>query len=219
MHETGPQKVDIDEAEKQIRLIVDDVIGLQKCGEHLFLSLEKYIDWSFAACLATLIWFMGSFDKFKVSGEFYNKYSFILAVLLLLASVFCFGIYRYVLHNRAIIENLFLKSASELLYGFPSWNLPNGEKAYSPKEEQITTIRKNMKNLHDFTDRWGGKRSCALEYGGIIFFLTGLMLAGFCITSLVFNIDEAYVIRSLVVGPKITLHMFMILALPSSCIA
>jgi len=144
---------------------------------------------------------MGSFDKFKVKGEFYNKYSFILAVVLLLASVFCFGIYRYVSHNRAIIENLFLKSAGELPYGFPSWNRPNGEKAYMSKEdilEQIATIRKNGKILDYFTDRWGGKRSCALESGGTIFFFIALMLAGFYITSLVFNIDEAYVIRSFV---------------------
>lgn len=201
MQETGPQKVDIDEDEKQIRLCVDNVIGVQKCSEHFFLSLEKYIDWSFAACLAMLIWFMGSFDKFKVKGEFYNKYSFILAVVLLLASVFCFGIYRYVLHNRAIMGDRFLKSACELRYGFPSWNRPNGEKAYMSQEErleQITTIRKNRKNLDDFTDRWGGTRSSALASGGMIFFLIGLMLAGFYITYLVFNIDEAYVIRSLV---------------------
>ena len=73
MQETSPQKADLDEAEKQIRLIIDDLTGVQKCDEHFFLSLEKYIDWSFVACLGTLIWFMGSFDKFKVNGEFYNK--------------------------------------------------------------------------------------------------------------------------------------------------
>jgi hypothetical protein len=201
MQETSPQKVDIDEAEKQIRLCIDDVIGAQKCDEHFFLSLEKYIDWSFVACLATMIWFVGSFDKFKVNGEFYNKYSFILAAVLLLASVFCFGIFRYVLHNRAIIRNRFLGSAAVLPYGFPLWKRPNGEKAYIPTKdilEQITTIRKNMKDLDDFTERWGGKRSSALGNGGIIFFLAGLMLAGFYITSLIFKIDEAYVIRSLI---------------------
>jgi hypothetical protein len=201
MQETSPQKVDIDEAEKQIRLCIDDIVGVQKCKEHFFLSLEKYIDWSFVACLAILIWFVGSFDKFKVNGEFYNKYSFILTAILLLASVFCFGIYRYVLHSRAIIENSLLGSARELPYGFPSWNRPNGEKAYTPMEdilEQITTIRKNMKDLDDLAEHWGGMRQRALERGGIIFFLAGLMLAGFYITSLVFNIDEAYVIRSLI---------------------
>jgi hypothetical protein len=30
MQETGPQKIDIDEVEKQMRLWVDDVIGMQK---------------------------------------------------------------------------------------------------------------------------------------------------------------------------------------------
>jgi hypothetical protein len=201
MQETSAPKVDIDEAEKQIRLCIDDLIGVQKCDEHFFLSLEKYIDWSFVACLATLIWFVGSFDKFKVNGEFYNKYTFILAAFMLLASVFCFGTIRYVLHNRAIIRNRFLESAAILPYGFPSWKRPNGEKAYTPKEdilEQITTIRKNMTDLNDFTERWGGNLSYTLERGGIIFFLAGLMLAGFYIISLVFNIDEVYVIRSLI---------------------
>jgi hypothetical protein len=201
MQEASPKKVDIDEVEKQIRLCLDDLIGVHKCDEHFFLSLEKYIDWSFAACLATLIWFVGSFDKFKVNEEVYNKYAFILSAVLLLASVFCFGIFRYVLHDRAIIRNRFLESAAVLPYGFPSWERPNGEKAYASNEDilkQITTIRKNMKDLDDFTGRWGGKRSSALGNGGVIFFLTGLMLAGFYITSLVFNIDEAYLIKSLI---------------------
>ena len=120
---------------------------------------------------------------------------------MLLASVFCFGIIRYVLHNRAIIRNRFLESAAVLPYGFPSWKRPDGEKAYTPTEdilEQIATIRKNMQDLSDFTESWGGKRSCALERGGIISFFAGLMLAGFYITSLVFNIDEVYVMRSLI---------------------
>jgi hypothetical protein len=201
MKETNPHKVDIDEAEKQIRLCIDDIIGAQKCDEYFFMSLEKYIDWSFAACFATLIWFVGSFDKFKVNGEFYNKYSFMLAAALLLASVFCFGIIRYVLHNRAILRNRFLENAAVLPYGFPSWKRPNGEKVYTTEEEileKIIIIRRNSKDLDDFTDHWGGKRSCALEHGGIIFFLAGLMLAGFYITFLVFNIDEAYVIRSFI---------------------
>lgn len=193
--------MDIDEAEKQMRLCIDDIIGAQKCDEQFFLSLEKYIDWSFAACLATLIWFVGSFDKFKVNGEFYNKYSFILAAVLLLASVFCFGIIRYVLHNRALLKSRFLENAAVLPYGFPSWKRPNGEKVYTTRQgilDQITIIRKNREDLVDFSDRWGGKRSCALEHGGIIFFLAGLMFAGFCIIFLVFNIDEEYVLRSFI---------------------
>ena len=117
MQETSPQKADLDEAEKekQIRLIIDDLTGMQKCDEHFFLSLEKYIDWSFVACLGTLIWFVGSFDKFKVNGEFYNKQTFILAAVMLLTSVFCFGInqLRYVLHNRAIIRNRFLENSGK----------------------------------------------------------------------------------------------------------
>ena len=114
MQETSPQKADLDEAEKQTRLIIDDLTGAQKCDEHFFLNLEKYIDWSFVACLGTLIWFVGSFDKFKVNGEFYNKQTFILAAVMLLTSVFCFGIIRYVLHNRAIIRDRFLESAAIL---------------------------------------------------------------------------------------------------------
>ncbi len=201
MQDTGPQKVDIDEAAKQIQLCVDNIIGVQKCGGNFFLSLEKYINWSFAACLATLLWFVGSFDKFKVNDKFYNKYSFMLAAVLLLASVICFGIFRYVLHHHAIIESRFLENVGELPHGFPKWKLPNGEKAQASREdilEHITTIRKSMKDLDDFTGRWGGKRSVALESGGIIFYLTGLVLAGFYITFLIFNIDEMYVIRSII---------------------
>jgi len=201
MQDTSPQEVDIDEAAKQIQLCVDSIIGVQKCSENFFISIEEYINWSFAACLATLFWFVGSFDKFKINDAFYNKYFFILAAVLLLASVICFGVYRYVLYHRAIIESRFLENVGALPHGFPKWNLPNGEKAQASMEdilEHITTIRKNMKDLDDFAYRWGGKRSCALENGGIIFYLTGLLLAGFYITSLIFSIDETYVIRSII---------------------
>ncbi len=124
-----------------------------------------------------------------------------LVAVLLLASVICFGVYSYVLHHRAIIESRFLENVGALSHGFPKWKLPNGEKAQTSMEdilEHITTIRKNMNDLDDFANRWGGKRSSAIESGGIIFYLTGLVLAGFYITSLVFNIDETYVIRSII---------------------
>lgn len=202
MQDTGPQKIDIDETAKQIQLCVDNIIGVHKCSENFFLSLEKYINWSFAACLATLLWFVGGFDKFKVNGTFYNKYSFVLAAVLLLASVVCFGVYRYVLYHRAIIESRFLENVGALPYGFPKWKLPNGEKAQASMEdilEHITTVRKSMDDLDDFAGHWGGNRSVALERGGMMFYLAGLVLVSFYVISLIFNIDEMYLIR-LIIG-------------------
>ncbi len=200
MQDTSPQGVDIEEAVKQIRLHVDTIMGVEKCGDDFFRSLEGYINWSFAACLATLLWFVGSIDKFKVNGEFYNKYSFVLTAALLLASVICFGIYRYVLHYHAIAKADLLNGVGMLSYGVQKYKRPNGnEEIYTSQKEileHISAIRETMKDLDNFTERWGGRRSQVLESGGIFFFLTGVVLAGVYIISLTFSIDEAYIIQS-----------------------
>lgn len=106
------------------------------------------------------------------------------------------------LYYRAIKKEDLLKCVSMLSYCTQKYKHPNGdEERYATPDdvlEQIATARKKMKDLDDFKERWGGRRSQVLESGGIIFFLTGLLLAGFYITSLVFNIDETYLIRSII---------------------
>lgn len=201
MEDKREQGTDIDEGTNRMQAYVDNLLGMEKCNEKFFLSLENYINWSFAACLATLLWFVGSFDKFMVNGELYNKYSFILAVILLLVSAFCFGIFRYVLYDHAIRQNRFLDNLGILPYAAQICKLRTGEKVYKPETdiiEHIATIKENLEDLSDFSDRWGGKRSCILDKLGIAFFLAGLMVVSFFIASLIFKIDEANVITSII---------------------
>ena len=77
-------------------------------------SFENTANWLLALSGGTFLWFLGSFEKFKVFDEIYLKGFFIISSILLGLSVVCFVCYRGLLYFRQIGIDLSIEGVENL---------------------------------------------------------------------------------------------------------